>query len=73
MIVNKEQKPNARSRNVVTKTKAPLPKAILKRKKAQSYRSWATPAVMISAVTVLVALLAALGYYQYYRPATTSN
>uniref|UniRef100_A0A453KNF1 Proton pump-interactor 1 n=1 Tax=Aegilops tauschii subsp. strangulata TaxID=200361 RepID=A0A453KNF1_AEGTS len=73
VIVNKEQKPNARSRNVVTKTKAPLPKAILKRKKAQSYRSWATPAVVISAVAVLVALLAALGYYQYYRPASTSN
>ncbi|VAI17548.1 unnamed protein product [Triticum turgidum subsp. durum] len=72
-VVNKEQKQNTRTRNVVTKTKAPLPKAILKRKKAQSYRSWATPAVMISAVTVLVALLAALGYYQYYRPASTSN
>ncbi|VAI31739.1 unnamed protein product [Triticum turgidum subsp. durum] len=72
-VVNKEQKQNTRTRNVVTKTKAPLPKAILKRKKAQSYRSWATPAMVISAVAVLVALLAALGYYQYYRPATTSN
>lgn len=71
--LNKEQKQNVRPRNVVTKTKAPLPKAILKRKKAQSYRSWATPAVVISAVAVLVALLAALGYYQYYRPASTSN
>jgi len=69
--VNKEQK--VRFRSVVTKTKGPPPKAIMKRKKAQSYRSWATPAVVMSAVAVLVALLAALGYYQYYRPASTSN
>jgi hypothetical protein len=70
--VKKEQKESARYRNVVSRSKAPLPKAILKRKKAQSYWSWAGPAAMVAAV--LVALLAVLGYYQYYYlPANTSN
>jgi len=73
VTVNKEQKERVRSRSVVTKSKGPLPKAILKRKKAQSYRSWATPAAVMAAVAVLVALLAVLGYYQYYLPASTSN
>lgn len=71
--VNKEQKESVRYRSAVTKSKAPLPKAILKRKKGQSYMSWATPAVAIAVGAVLVALLAVLGYYQYYRPASTSN
>ena len=69
--VKKEQKDNVRNRGVVTRTKAPLPKAILKRKKAQSYWSWAGPAAAVAAV--LVALLAVLGYYQYYLPASASN
>ncbi|KAK3129907.1 hypothetical protein QOZ80_6BG0486430 [Eleusine coracana subsp. coracana] len=69
--VKKEQKDNVRSRSVVTRTKAPLPKAILKRKKAQSYWSWAGPAAAVA--VVLVALLAVLGYYQYYLPASASN
>ncbi|XP_051186894.1 proton pump-interactor BIP103 [Lolium perenne] len=73
VTVNKEQKERVRSRSAFTKSKAPLPKAILKRKKAQSYWSWATPAAAMAAVAVLVALLAVLGYYQYYRPASTSN
>jgi len=72
VTVNKEQKERVRSRSVVTKNKAPLPKAILKRKKAQ-YRSWVTPAAVMAAVAVLIALLAVLGYYQYYLPASTSN
>uniref|UniRef100_A0ACD5YGI7 Uncharacterized protein n=1 Tax=Avena sativa TaxID=4498 RepID=A0ACD5YGI7_AVESA len=71
VTVNKEQE-RVRSRSVVTKNKAPLPKAILKRKKAQ-YRSWVTPAAVMAAVAVLIALLAVLGYYQYYLPASTSN
>jgi hypothetical protein len=70
-IVKKEQKDNVRSRSTVTRTKAPLPKTILKRKKAQSYWSWAGPAAAVA--TVLVALLAVLGYYQYYLPASASN
>ncbi|CAD6225228.1 unnamed protein product [Miscanthus lutarioriparius] len=69
--VKKEQKENARHRNVVSRSKAPPPKAILKRKKAQSYWSWAGPAAIVAAV--LVALLAVLGYYQYYLPANASN
>ncbi|KAM0859102.1 hypothetical protein ACQ4PT_047396 [Festuca glaucescens] len=73
VTVNKEQKERVRSRSAVTKSKGPLPKAILKRRKAQSYWSWATPAAAMAAVAVLVALLAVLGYYQYYRPASTSN
>jgi len=73
VTVNKEQKERVWSRSVVTKSKGPLPKAILKRKKAQSYRSWATPAAVMAAVAVLIALLAVLGYYQYYLPASTSN
>ncbi|ONM54398.1 Proton pump-interactor 1 [Zea mays] len=68
-MIKKEQKESARHRNVVSK--APPPKAILKRKKAQSYWSWAGPAAMVAAV--LVALLAVLGYYQYYLPANASN
>jgi hypothetical protein len=68
-MVKKEQKESARHRNVVSK--ALPPKAILKRKKAQSYWSWAGPAAMVAAV--LVALLAVLGYYQYYLPANASN
>jgi hypothetical protein len=71
--VNKVQKESVRYRSAVTKSKAPLPKAILKRKKAQSYWSWATPAVVMAAVAMLVALLALLGYYLYYRPASASN
>jgi hypothetical protein len=72
--VNKEQKARVRSRSTVTKSKGSLPKAILKRKKAQSYWSWATtPAAAMASVAVLVALLAVLGYYQYYLPASTSN
>ncbi|KAM0834661.1 hypothetical protein ACQ4PT_063456 [Festuca glaucescens] len=73
VTVKKEQKERVRSRSAVTKSKSPLPKAILKRKKAQLYWSWATPAAAMAAVAVLVALLAVLGYYQYYRPASTSN
>lgn len=73
VTVNKEQKERVRSRSAFTKSKAPLPKAILKRKKAQSYWSWATPAAAMAAVAMLVALLAVLGYYQYYRQASTSN
>jgi hypothetical protein len=73
VTVKKEQKDRVRSRSAVTKSKGPLPKAILKRKKAQSYWSWATPAAAMAAVAVLVALLAVLGYYQYYRLASTSN
>lgn len=69
--VKKEQKESARYRNVVSRSKAPPPKAILKRKKAQSYWSWAGPAAIVAAV--LVALLAVLGYYQYYLPANASN
>jgi hypothetical protein len=69
--VRKERKDNGRSRSVVKRTKALLPKAILKRKKAQSYWSWAGPAAAVAAV--LVALLAVLGYYQYYLPASASN
>jgi len=69
--VKKEQKESARHRNVVSRSKAPPPKAILKRKKAQSYWSWAGPAAIVAAV--LVALLAVLGYYQYYLPANVSN
>lgn len=56
---------------MVSRSKAPPPKAILKRKKAQSYWSWAGPAAIVAAV--LVALLAVLGYYQYYLPANASN
>ncbi|CAL5064765.1 unnamed protein product [Urochloa decumbens] len=70
--VKKEQKENARYRNVVSRSKAPPPKALLKRKKAQSYWSWAGPAAAVAAA-VLVALLAVLGYYQYYLPASTTN
>ena len=73
ITVNKQQKERVRPRSGVIKSKGPLPKAILKRKKAQSYWSWATPAAAMAAVAVLVALLAVLGYYQYYRPASTSN
>ncbi|KAG8056495.1 hypothetical protein GUJ93_ZPchr0002g23950 [Zizania palustris] len=69
--VKKEQKKSVQYRNVVAKSKAPLPKVILKRKKAQSYWSWAGPAAAVAAV--LVALLAVLGYYQYYRPASAGN
>jgi hypothetical protein len=69
--VKKEQKESARYRNVVSRSKAPPPKAILKRKKVQSYWSWAGPAAIVAAV--LVALLAVLGYYQYYLPANASN
>lgn len=69
--VKREQKESARYRNVVSRGKAPPPKAILKRKKVQSYWSWAGPAAIVSAV--LVALLAVLGYYQYYLPANASN
>uniref|UniRef100_A0A0D9XCQ7 Proton pump-interactor 1 n=1 Tax=Leersia perrieri TaxID=77586 RepID=A0A0D9XCQ7_9ORYZ len=70
--VRREQNQNVRhSRNVVTRSKAPLPKAILKRKKAHSYWSWAGPAAAVAAM--LVALLAVLGYYQYYLPASASN
>ena len=70
--VMREQRESVRySRNVVTKSKAPLPKAILRRKKAQSYWSWAGPAAAVAAA--LVALLAVLGYYQYYLPASASN
>ncbi|XP_062198721.1 proton pump-interactor BIP103-like isoform X2 [Phragmites australis] len=69
--VKKEQKENVRYRNVVSRSKAPPPKAILKRKKAQSYWPWAGPAAAMAAV--LVALLAVLGYYQYYLPASASN
>lgn len=69
--VKKEQKESVRYRNMVTKSKAPLPKAILKRKKAQSYWSWAAPAAAVAAI--LVALLAVLGYYQYYLSASASN
>lgn len=69
--VKREQKESARYRNVVSRSKAPLPKAILKRKKAQSYWSWAGPAAIVAAV--LVALLAVLGYYRYYLPANASN
>jgi len=68
---NKEQKENAWHRSV-SRIKAPPPKAILKRKKAQSYWSWAGPAAAVAAA-VLVALLAVLGYYQYYLPASASN
>ncbi|PAN12024.1 hypothetical protein PAHAL_2G236600 [Panicum hallii] len=68
----KEQKENARYRSGVSRSKAPPPKAILKRKKAQSYWSWAGPAAAVAAA-VLVALLAVLGYYQYYLPASASN
>ena len=67
----KEQKENARHRSV-SRIKAPPPKAILKRKKVQSYWSWAGPAAAVAAA-VLVALLAVLGYYQYYLPASASN
>ncbi|CAN6224186.1 unnamed protein product [Urochloa humidicola] len=70
--VKKEQKENVRHRNVVSRSKAPPPKALLKRKKAQSYWSWAGPAAAVAA-SVLVALLAVLGYYQYYLPASASN
>uniref|UniRef100_A0A0E0M050 Proton pump-interactor 1 n=2 Tax=Oryza punctata TaxID=4537 RepID=A0A0E0M050_ORYPU len=70
--VMREQRESVRySRNVVTRSKAPLPKAILRRKKAQSYWSWAGPAAAVAAA--LVALLAVLGYYQYYLPASASN
>ncbi|CAN6166702.1 unnamed protein product [Urochloa humidicola] len=70
--VKKEQKENVRHRNVVSRSKVPPPKALLKRKKAQSYWSWAGPAAAVAA-SVLVALLAVLGYYQYYLPASASN
>ncbi|KAJ1289363.1 hypothetical protein BS78_02G158600 [Paspalum vaginatum] len=69
--VKKEQKESGRYKNVVSRSKAPPPRAILKRKKAQSYWSWAGPVAAVAAV--LVALLAVLGYYQYYRPASASN
>ncbi|KAF8743878.1 hypothetical protein HU200_013521 [Digitaria exilis] len=69
--LKKEQKESVRPRNVVSRSKAPPPRAILKRKKAQSYWSWAGPAAAVAAV--LVALLAVLAYYQYYLPASTSN
>ncbi|KAL6846297.1 hypothetical protein ACP4OV_023745 [Aristida adscensionis] len=69
--VKKEQKENARHRNTVTRTKVPPPKVVLKRKKAQSYWSWAGPAAAVAAV--LVALLAVLGYYQYYLPASSAS
>uniref|UniRef100_A0A0D9X7J3 Proton pump-interactor 1 n=1 Tax=Leersia perrieri TaxID=77586 RepID=A0A0D9X7J3_9ORYZ len=67
--VKKEQK-TVRHRSTVTKTKAPLPKAVLKRKKSQSYWSWA-PAAALAAV--IVVMLGVLGYYQFYLPASTSN
>jgi len=67
----KKEQENARHRSV-SRIKAPPPKAILKRKKAQSYWSWAGPAAAVAAA-VLVALLAVLGYYQYYLPASASN
>ncbi|XP_062194346.1 proton pump-interactor BIP103-like [Phragmites australis] len=70
-MVKKEQKESIRYRNVVSRSKAPPPKAILKRKKAQSYWSWAGPAAAVAAV--LLALLAVLGYYQYYLPGSASN
>ncbi|KAF8781277.1 hypothetical protein HU200_000638 [Digitaria exilis] len=69
--LKKEQKESVRPRNVVSRSKAPPPRAILKRKKAQSYWSWAGPAAAVAAV--LVALVAVLAYYQYYLPASTSN
>ncbi|KAF0899396.1 hypothetical protein E2562_019515 [Oryza meyeriana var. granulata] len=71
VTVKKEQKKNVRHRSVVTKTKTPLPKAVLKRKKSQSYWSWGAPAAALAAV--LMVLLGVLGYYQYYLPASTSN
>ena len=67
----KKEQENARYRSV-SRSKAPPPRAILKRKKAQSYWSWAGPAAAVAAA-VLVALLAVLGYYQYYLPASASN
>jgi hypothetical protein len=72
ITLKKEQKENVRYRNVVSRSKAPPPKALLKRKKAQSYWSYAGPAAAVAAA-VLVALLAVLGYYQYYLPASASN
>ncbi|XP_006659373.1 proton pump-interactor BIP131 [Oryza brachyantha] len=71
--VKKEQKKNPWHKTTVTKTKAPLPKAVLKRKKSQSYMSWIAPAGAFAAV--LVVLLGVVVYYQhyYYLPASTSN
>lgn len=69
--VKKEQKDSTRFRSAVTRSKAAPPKAILKRKKAQSYWSWAGPVAAVAAV--LVARLAVLGYYQYYLRASASN
>ncbi|KAG8087210.1 hypothetical protein GUJ93_ZPchr0010g10067 [Zizania palustris] len=67
----KEQKSNAKHRGKVMKAKAPLPKVVLKRKKSQSYWSWAAPAAAFAAA--LAVLLGMLGYYQYYLPASTRN
>ncbi|KAL5219966.1 hypothetical protein ABZP36_024679 [Zizania latifolia] len=69
--VKKEQKNNAMYRGKVMKTKAPLPKVVLKRKKSQSYWSWAAPVAAFAAVAMV--LLGVLVYYQYYLPASTSN
>uniref|UniRef100_A0A0E0LUL2 Proton pump-interactor 1 n=1 Tax=Oryza punctata TaxID=4537 RepID=A0A0E0LUL2_ORYPU len=70
--VKKEQKKNVRHRSTVTKTKTPLPKAVLKRKKSQSFWSWGAPMAALAAA--LVVLLGALVYYQYYYlPASSSN
>lgn len=49
-----------RQPNTVLRQKAPLPKAILKRKKAANYGQWAIPAGSFAAV-----LLLALAYYFY--------
>jgi hypothetical protein len=65
-------KKNPRHRSTVTKTKTPLPKAVLKRKKSQAFWSWGAPMAALAAA--LVVLLGALVYYQYYYlPASTSN
>ncbi|KAG8047211.1 hypothetical protein GUJ93_ZPchr0008g12647 [Zizania palustris] len=68
--VKKEQKNNAKYRGKVMKTKAPLPKVVLKRKKSQSYWSWGAPMAAFAAVAMV--LLGVLVYYQYYLPASTS-
>lgn len=57
----KEQKENVRYRSLA-KSQNRLPKVILKRKKSQSYWSWAVPATILALVLVIAAC-----YFSFWR------
>ncbi|XP_073109021.1 proton pump-interactor BIP131 [Elaeis guineensis] len=57
----KEQKQNVRYRNLA-KSQNRLPKVILKRKKSQSYWSWAVPATILALVLLMLAC-----YFTFWR------